>query len=103
METIKVILFFLNKLVFIEKVSGNIIEKFKNVKLRLVIEFENYNRSRLIQVLNIIDDLNIFFVIVDFQGVLDNVNSLRENNLSLISFKHCVGTNSLENDTSNFW
>ena len=69
METIKDILYFLSESDFIEKVNGDIFEKFKHVKLRIVIELENYNRSRLIQVLNITDHMNISFVIADFQGV----------------------------------
>ena len=43
METIKDILYFLNEIDFIDKVNGDIIEKFKHVRLRLVFEFCNYN------------------------------------------------------------
>ena len=63
----------------------------------LVIEIEEHNITKLIQVLNIIDDMKISIVTDDFQGVLDKVNSLRKNILYLISFKHFVVTNHPEN------
>ena len=96
METIQDLFYFLNESCFIEKVN-DFIEKFRHVKQRLVIDFEDYNVSKLIQVLNINDDVNISIVTVDFQGVLDRVNSLRENILNLGSFEHFVDTNHPEN------
>ena len=97
METIQDVLYFLNEIIFIEKVNGDNIEKLRHVKHRLFFEFEDYNISKLIQVLNIIDEMNISIVTVDFQGVLDKVYSLREKNLNLNSFRHFVDNNYPEN------
>ena len=87
---------------FIEKLNDDNIEKLRHVKLRLPIEIEEYNSSKLKQVLNIIDDINISIVTTDFQGVLDKVNSLRDKNLYLISFKHFIITNRPANWTSDW-
>ena len=95
--TIQDVSYFLNEIDFIERVNDDVIGKFKHVKRRLVIEFEEYSVSKLLQVLHISDDMNISIVTYDFQGVVNKVNSLRENNLYLISFKHFVDTNHPEN------
>ena len=95
-------MYFLNEIDFFEKQNDEIIEKLRHVKLRLVIEFEDYKSSKLIQVLNIIDDINISIVTIDFQGVLDRVKPLRESNLYLITLKHFINTNHPENRTSDW-
>ena len=62
------------KLNIIENVNDSIIEEFRHIKQRLVIEFEDYDTTKLIQVLNIIHDMNISIVTEDFQGVLESTH-----------------------------
>ena len=45
--------------------------------------------------------MNNSIVTDDFQGVLDKFNTLLENNLHLISFKHFVDTNYPEKQIRN--
>ena len=99
MESIRDVLCFLNENEFIEEVNNDIFENFRHVNQRLVIKFEDYNVSKLIQVLNIIDDMNLSAVTDNFQCVLDKVNTLRRNIFYLIGFKHFVDSNHPENQT----
>ena len=62
MESIKDLLCFLNELDFFEQKNNGLIEKLRCVKQRLIIEFEDYNVSKLINVLNIVDDMNVSII-----------------------------------------
>ena len=90
METIYDILYHLNKLDFTDNINDSDFENLKCFKRVLVEEFEDYNLSKLIDVLFIIDNLFITLTIGELQEILDKTNTLRENILNLISFKHFV-------------
>ena len=58
METTNDVLCFVNEFDFID-LKNDLIEKFRLIKRRLVIQFKDYNVSRLVSVLNIRYDMNI--------------------------------------------
>ena len=66
------------------------IEKLRCAKQRLVTEFEDYNLSKLIQILNDFDDVNVLIKTNNLDSRLEKTNSLRELIFYLISFKHFV-------------
>ena len=94
METTNVVLYYLNKLDFTDKVKNDDFENLRCVKGILVKEFEDYNISKLIDVLGIVDNLFIAFTVAELQDILNKTDSLRENILYLISFKIFVVSNS---------
>ena len=93
METIYDILYYLNKLDFTDKVNTDDFENLRCVKRILVEEFGDYNISKLIEVLSIVDNLFIQLTVVEQQDILNRTSTLRENILYLNSFKHFVKSN----------
>ena len=58
------------------------------VKQQLIIEFEDYNESKLTHALNNDDDMNISILTNELRDFVEKNISLRENFFYLISFKH---------------
>ena len=59
----------------------------------MVKEFEDYNIPKLIDVLSIVDNFFITLTVGGLEGVVIEPDTLRENILNLISFKHFVNKN----------
>ena len=93
METINDVLYCFNKLDFTDNISDTDFENLRCVKRILVEEFEDYNKSKLVDVLSIVDNLFITLTVDELQDVLDKTDFLREKLLYLISFKHFVESN----------
>ena len=93
METVYDVLYYLSKLDFTDNVNDTDLENLNCVKRILVKEFEDYNISKLIDVLNIVDDLFITLTVGYLQDRLNKTDTLRENSLYLYSFKHFVKSN----------
>ena len=87
METIYDVLYYLNKLDFTDKINDDDFENLRCFKRILVKEFEDYNISKLIYVLSIVDNLFITLTVGELQDILIKTYTL-ENNLYLISFKN---------------
>ena len=77
----------LKELGFTDNINDDQIEKLRCVKQWLVIEFEAYNISKLMDVLNIIDELKILIIVNNLDTRFEKTNSLREHFLFFISFK----------------
>ena len=92
METIYDELYYLNKLYFTDKINDDF-ENLRCVKRIIVKEFEDYNVSKLIDVLIIVENLFIKLTVGELQDILNKRDTLRENILNLISFKHFVESN----------
>ena len=88
METINDVLYYLNKLDFTDKVNDTDFENLRCVKRILNKEYEDYNISKLIDVLSIVRNLFIKLLVGKLQNLLKNTDTLSKNNLFLISFKH---------------
>ena len=84
----------LNKLDFTDNINDTDFENLSCVKRILVKEFEDYNISKLIDVLSIVDKLFITLTVGELQDDLIKTDTLREIILYLISFKHFVVSNS---------
>ena len=93
METINDVLYYLNKFDFIDNVNDTDFENLRCVKRILVKKFKDYNISKLIDVLNIVDNLFITLTFGALQDRLNRTDTLRENIFHLISFKHSVESN----------
>ena len=93
METINDVLYYLNKPDFTNNVDDSDYGNLRCVKRILFKEFEDYNISKLIDVLSIIDNLFITLTFGKLQDILIKRNTLRENILNLINFKHFVESN----------
>ena len=93
METLNDILYFLNKLDFLDKVIDDDFEYLRCVKRILVREFEEYKPDKLIQVPYLVDRLLVLTTIRTSDFVLDSTHTLREIIFYLISFKHFVNKN----------
>ena len=93
METIDDVLYYLNKLDFTDKINETDFENLRYVKRILVKEFADYNVSKLIDVLSIVDILFITLTVGELQDISNKTNTLRENISYLISFKHFVKSN----------
>ena len=93
METIYDVMYYLNKLEFTDKVDDSDYENLGCVKSILVIEFEENNKPKLIDVISIVDNLFITLTVAKLQDILIETDTLRENILYLISFKHFVESN----------
>ena len=94
METVHDISCYLNKLDFTGKVINDDFENLRCVKRILVKEFEDYNISKLIDVLSIVDKLFIALSVGEQQDILNKTDILRKIILYSISFKHFVKSNS---------
>ena len=88
METINDMLYYLNRIDFIDKVNNDDFESLRCVKRILVREFEVYNLNKLIQVLCLVYRLMILTTTGTLDDVLDGTNTWMENILYLTSFKH---------------
>ena len=93
METKNDVVYYLNKLHFTVNVNDADFENLRCVKTILVKEFEDYNISKKIDVLNIVDNLFITLAVGDLQDRLNKANTLRENIFELVSFEHFVKSN----------
>ena len=89
METKNDVLYYLKKIDFTDKVNDDDIENLRCVKEILVSGF-NYNIPKLIDVSNLVDNLFISLMIGEFPDILIETDTLGENILYLISFKHFV-------------
>ena len=87
----KDVLCFLNGLDFVDKLDNDYLEELE-VKKMLVREFEDYNISKKIYALNIIDEIKLSDVTNDLHYRLERTDSSRSAILYLISFKHLVDT-----------
>ena len=85
--------YYLNKFDFIDNVNDTDFENLRCVKRFLVEEFKDYNVSKLIDVLNIVDNLFITLTFGALQDRLNKTDTLRKNIFHLISFKHSVESN----------
>ena len=83
-------MYYLNKLDSTDKVDDSEYENLRCVKSILVNEFEEYNKLKLIVVVSIVDNLFITLTVAKLQDILIETDTLRENILYLISFKHFV-------------
>ena len=63
------------------------------IKKILVSEFEDYNISKLIDVLSVVDNLFITLIVGELQDILIKTDTLRENILFFFSLKHLVKSN----------
>ena len=68
-------------------------ENLRRVKRILVKKIGEHNVSKLIDVMSIVDNLCITLTIVELQDILNKTNTLRENLLYFISFRHFVVSN----------
>ena len=69
METIYDVLYYLKKLVFTDKITDDDFENLRCVDRILVEDFEDYNISKLIGVLNIVDNLFITLTVGGLQDI----------------------------------
>ena len=79
METVNDILYYLSKLDFTDKINDTDFEDFRCVKRKLVTEFEDYNVSKLVDVLSIVDNLFITLTLGELQDTLNKTDTLRVN------------------------
>ena len=68
--------------------KDNDFENLRCFKRMLVKELDDYNVSKLIDVLSNVDNLSITLTVGELQDILIKTDTLRENNSNLISFKH---------------
>ena len=94
MKTIYDALYYLNKLDFSDNLNDTDSESLRCFKRILARELEDYNISKLIDVLNVVDKLFLTINFGEVQEILDKTNTLGEDILYLISFKHFVMSNS---------
>ena len=78
METIYDVLYYLNQLDFTDKINDDDFENLRCVKRKLVKEFEDYNISKLVDVLSIVDNLFITLTVCDLQDFLNKTYSKRK-------------------------
>ena len=91
MNDLNGILCFLNELDSTDRIDDDHLEKLRCVKQRLVIDFEDYNLSKIIHALNIVNESFLLFITnKHLDSCLEKTNSLRELKFYLISFKHFV-------------
>ena len=83
----------MNKLDFTDNINDTDFENLRCLKRILVKEIEDYNNSKLIDVLSIVDKLFITLAVGELQDILNKTDTLRENILHLISFIHFVKSN----------
>ena len=78
METVYVVLYYLNKSDFTDKLNDDDFEHLRCVKRISVTEFEDYNLDKLIQVLCVVDRLKVLTMKGTLDDGLDSTNILRE-------------------------
>ena len=91
METVKDMLYFCNDAVFYDYKSVGIIEELNRVRTFIIIRFyKTIPYTRILVSLSIIDDIFLKINSGDIENILDDVHSLRENVLYMLSFKKTV-------------
>ena len=80
----------LNERDFNDRINDDHIEKLRCIKQRLVIEFEDFSLSILIQTLNIIGEINVSIRINNLDSRSEKTIFLRELKFYLISVNHFV-------------
>ena len=88
----KDVLCFLNELDFTDKLDNDCFEKLDEFKRMMVREYKDYNISKMIYVLNIVDEIRLSAMTNDLYYRLERTDSLRSVIFYLISFKHFVHT-----------
>ena len=83
---------------FADKLDNNCLEKMVEVRKMLVRVFEDYNMSKMIYALNIIDEIKLSDVNNCLDLRLESTDSLRSVIFYLFSFKHFVDTNNKQED-----
>ena len=78
MQTINDILYDWNKLYFTDNINDTDFKNLRCVKRILVKESEDYNKSKLIDVLSIVDNLFITLTVGELQDILIKTDTLRE-------------------------
>ena len=73
----KDVLCFLNELDFVDKLDNDYFEKVDGIKRMVVREFEDSNISKMINALNIIDEIELSDVTTDSDYRLERTDSLR--------------------------
>ena len=86
LETRKAVLCFLYELDFTDKLDNDCLEESVEVKKILVREFEDFNITRMIHALTIIDEIQPSSVTNDLDYGLARTDSLRSNIFYLTSF-----------------
>ena len=79
METINDVLCYLNKLDFTDKINDADFENLTYVNRKLVKEFEEYNISKLVDVLSVVVIFLITLTFGELQDILNKTDTLREN------------------------
>ena len=93
METINDISYYLNKSDFTDKIEDNDLINLRCVKRILVCEFEDYNLSKLIDVLSVVENLFVALTVGEIRDILIKTDTRSEINLYFSSFKHFVKSN----------
>ena len=86
-------LYYLSILDFTDNINDTDFENLRCVERILVKEFEDYNVPKLIDVSSFVDNLFIALTLGGLQDILIKTDTLRENLLYSISFKHFVNKN----------
>ena len=94
----KDVLCFLNELDCADKQDNDYLEKLVEVKKMMVIEFEDYNKPKMILALNIIDEIQLSNVNKVLDYCLERTDFLRSVIFYFISFKHLVDTKIKQQD-----
>ena len=98
----KDVLCFLNELDFADKLDNDCFEKLDEIKRMVFRKFEDYNISKMINALIIVDEIRLSAMTIELDYRLERTDSLRSVILYLISFNHFVDTNKEhENDADN--
>ena len=92
METINDVLYYLNEFNFTDNVNDRGYENLSCVKRVSVKELEDYKVSKLIEDLSIVDNSFFTLTVGGLQDII-KTDTLGENVLYLISFKHFVESN----------
>ena len=74
MKAIKVVLCFLNRLDFIEKLNDDVVEKLRCVKKQLVIEFGECNMATMIYATDIIGEKVVLIITNEINDLLEKNN-----------------------------
>ena len=90
METAKDVLCFLHEPDFTDKFDNDCFEKLDEIKRMVVREFEDYNFSKMIYALNLVDEKSLSAMTDVLNYRLERTDSLRSVILYLISFQHLV-------------
>ena len=87
MKTINEVLHFLNKLDLVADLERDEFKNFNYNKNVLANDFRNLNTGKIINMLNVVDDIYILFVTQDFQNVRVLTDVLRDDIFLLFNEK----------------